>query len=155
MIFREIGKSKRDAGVDAASDMLKKGEYGVLSTTGDDGYPYGVPLSYVYFDAAIYFHCAQKGHKIDNMLYNDKVSFCVVGEVAAVPEKFTTRYKSTIAFGRAVEVFEKEKEEVLKKLVEKYSKNYSYEGDVYIKRESSNARVFKIEIEHLTGKQRI
>ncbi len=44
-----------------AVELLHKAEYGVLSTVDKSGQPYGVPLSYVYKDNAIYFHCAVDG----------------------------------------------------------------------------------------------
>ena len=46
-------------------EILKRGEYGVLAVQGDEGYPYAVPLNYVFVDGAIYFHSAKEGHKID------------------------------------------------------------------------------------------
>ena len=41
----------------------ENGTSGVLAVAGDDGYPYTVPLSYVYHDSKIYFHAAKSGLK--------------------------------------------------------------------------------------------
>ena len=49
-----------------AIEILEAAEYGVLSTVGEDGQPYGVPLSYVYKEDAIYFHCVVAGQKLNN-----------------------------------------------------------------------------------------
>jgi len=62
-----------------AEAILAAGAYGVLSTVGEDGQPYGVPVSYTYKNNCIYFHCAAVGHKIENIQNNPRVSFCVVG----------------------------------------------------------------------------
>ncbi|NLB53024.1 MAG: hypothetical protein GX808_08820 [Syntrophomonadaceae bacterium] len=56
-----------------AIELLKAGEYGVLSSVSENGYAYGVPLNYVYFDNSIYFHCAAEGRKLDDIKKNDKV----------------------------------------------------------------------------------
>lgn len=40
---------------------------GVLSVLGDDGYPYGMPVTHWYNEknGKIYFHGAKSGHKIE------------------------------------------------------------------------------------------
>ena len=89
-------------------EILKRGKYGVLAVQGDEGYPYTVPLNYVFIDGAIYFHSAKEGHKIDAITREAKASFCVVDKSAVVPELFATAYKSIIAFGRVRIVEEQE-----------------------------------------------
>jgi nitroimidazol reductase NimA-like FMN-containing flavoprotein (pyridoxamine 5'-phosphate oxidase superfamily) len=61
-MFREIRLKDRVVDDEKAVEIIKKGSYGVLSTIGADGYPYGVPLNYTYFNNCICFHCAQEGH---------------------------------------------------------------------------------------------
>ena len=58
MTFREMRRMDRKISDNQARELLKNNTYGVLSTIGVDGYPYGVPLNYVFFNDAIYFHCA-------------------------------------------------------------------------------------------------
>lgn len=86
-----------------ARALLKKQTYGVLSVVGEDGAPYGVPLNYFYAESenAIYFHCARSGRKIDAIGSESRVSFTVVGREEIDPLRFTTRYESVIAEGRA------------------------------------------------------
>ncbi len=43
--------------------ILYDNQYGLLSTVGMDGYPYGVPISYIYVDGKIYFH----GTNVDSL----------------------------------------------------------------------------------------
>ena len=59
-MFREIRLKDRVVTDEKAIEIISKGSYGVLSTIGEDGYPYGVPLNYTYTDNCICFHCAQE-----------------------------------------------------------------------------------------------
>lgn len=133
--------------------ILAKGEYGVLSTCGHDGKPYGVPLNYVYRDHCIYFHCAPSGYKIQRITENPKVSFCVVGETRLLPSDFSTEYQSVIASGTASAVEGQEQRNALQWLVEKYSPRYMDEGMQYIERHGPATRVIRIRIEKISGKQ--
>ena len=54
--------------------ILDRCTSGVLALTGDGGYPYAVPLSYVYSDGAIYFHSAVQGHKVDAIRRDSRYS---------------------------------------------------------------------------------
>lgn len=152
-MFRKIKLKDRAVDDEKAIKILLKGSYGVLSTTGEDGYPYGVPLNYTYFDNCICFHCAQQGHKLDNIKFNEKVSFCVVTCSDVLANKFDTDYESAIAFGRANEVTDKsEKKDILLSVIKKYSKNYLDAGMNYMKKYWDETKVIKIKIDHFSGK---
>lgn len=135
-------------------ELLLTGEYGVLSTVSPDGQPYGVPLNYSYSGDVIYFHCALEGHKLENIKGNKKVSFCVVGNTEVLPDKFATKYESVIVFGEACEVTGEEKQKGFVELLKKYSSGFMKEGQVYIEKIGSTARVCKISPESITGKAR-
>lgn len=152
--MRTIRRSDREITVPEARTILANGEYGVLSTTGKDGQPYGIPLSYAYKDNCIYFHCALSGHKNENIENNPRVSFCVVGKTRILPEKFATEYESAVAFGTAAAVSGAEQHEALLLLLEKYSPDHIEEGKKYIRQKIETTKVFKIEIEHVSGKAR-
>ncbi|MDF2839594.1 MAG: transporter, partial [Clostridia bacterium] len=77
-MYREMRRKDRQVSQDEALDILKKGEYGILSTSDAQNIPYGVPMSYAYADKYIYLHGATVGQKLDNIKANPKVSFCVV-----------------------------------------------------------------------------
>jgi nitroimidazol reductase NimA-like FMN-containing flavoprotein (pyridoxamine 5'-phosphate oxidase superfamily) len=147
---------RKDRGLDAraAMELLAAGEYGVLSTAGKDAQPYGIPLSYIYRNDAIYFHCALDGHKLENIAANPGVSFCVVGKTRVLPEKFATEYESAVAFGVASEVQGDERADALLWLLEKYSPGFIEEGKKYIDKLDSVTKVMKITITHLSGKAR-
>jgi len=151
-MFRELRRKEKMMPEEETLEVLKNGQEGVLATLGEDGYPYAVPLNYACHNGNIYFHCAKTGHKIDNIAHNTKVSFCVVADAEIIPEEFSTRFRSVIAFGNAVEVFEDEKRAGLLALLQRYSSEYIAEGKKYIASDTNKIKVFKIEIEHITGK---
>ena len=153
-MFRKLRRSEKEIKNTEAIEILRNCEYGILSTTSENGYAYGVPLNYVYINDSIYFHCATEGYKLDNIKNNDKVSFCVVGQTAILPDEFSTKYESVILFGRANEAFDDEKEEALLELIKKYSKDHIEEGKEHIKRASSKTKVIKVTVEHISGKGR-
>ncbi|SCY15067.1 pyridoxamine 5'-phosphate oxidase family protein [Alkaliphilus peptidifermentans] len=153
-MFREMRRTDRRIDNGRIVEILMNGHYGVFSTIGENGFPYGVPLSYVYLNSHIYFHCATNGYKLDNLKNNDKVSFCVIGNTEILPQDFSTKYESVIAFGKALEVFEDEKIKVLRELLKKYSKDYLEKGEAYIKNAGDKTKVIKIEIQNITGKAR-
>ena len=150
----EIRNQKRAISEAGARELLGRGEYGILSTCGPDGQPYGVPLNYCLFAGTLYFHCAVAGHKLENLGDDSRVSFCVVGKTEVLPEQFATRYESVIVTGRAAEIFADEKQHALELLVAKYSPGFQAQGRKYIAAQSAQARVFRIDIEALTGKAR-
>lgn len=155
-MYREMRRKDRKTTSEDAMALLEKGEYGILATSDSSNAPYAVPVSYVFFNDCIYFHCALEGHKLDNIKSNSKVSFCVVGNTKVLPEKFSTAYQSTIVFGIAhiVENTE-EKNMALYKILEKYSPDFLQSGSEYIKKAADKTYVVKIDINHISGKQRI
>ncbi len=154
MNFREMRRKDRQVFDDLITEILDKGEYGVLSVFGENGYPYGVPVNYIYQDKSVYFHCAKTGHKLDAIRDNEKVSFCVVTDTELIPEDFSTIYKSVIAFGFATIASEDEKKKALMGLIKKYSSDYEEKGRDYVNKEHSGTVIVKINIEHITGKAR-
>lgn len=152
-MFREMRKAERQLTDADAVAILEKGEYGILSTVSEDGYPYGVPVSYAYKDGVIYFHCARNaGQKTANLAANPKICFTVVGGTELLPDKFSTKYESVIAFGLARKA--EDPKEGLLLLVEKYSPNFMEEGKAYIERASHKADIFELHIRHMTAKGR-
>ncbi|MDD2190258.1 MAG: pyridoxamine 5'-phosphate oxidase family protein [Eubacteriales bacterium] len=151
-MFKEMRRKDKMLTEDEMLDILASSEYGVLSTIGDDGFPYGVPVNYVYKDDFIYFHSASTGHKLDNVANNANVSFCVVRDVELIPDDFNTKFKSVIAFGTVSEVAEAEKDAILTLFLDKFSKDFIPSGMDYIKNAGPNARVFAIKVLHMSAK---
>ena len=152
-MFREMRRKDKMKTYEEAVQILGECTNGVLSVIGDGGYPYGVPVSYIYNDGKIYFHCAGEGHKLDAIKADTRVSFTVVGADEIAPEKFTTMYKSVIVFGRASIIdTDEEKMAALNLIREKYSEAFPAEGAAYIEKFWDKTTVVVIEIEHMTGK---
>ena len=155
-MFRNMLRKKQLLSREATVDILKAGTSGVLGVTGDDGYPYTVPLSYALEGDTLFFHCAKKGHKIDAIERNDKVSFCVISKDEVMPQTFTTHFGSAIVFGRArILTDDSERRHALECLVAKYSPGYLAEGQREIEREWARVCVIELKIEHMTGKTAI
>lgn len=153
-MFKGMRRSEREISIEGVNGILEVGEYGVLATVGENGYPYATPVSYVYYNKSLYFHSALEGSKLDNIKYNEKVSFCVVGKTKVLQGKFSTEYESVIVFGKAFEAKGEEKKEALIAIAEKYSPDFKVEGLQYIDRAIDKTCVIRIEIERVTGKAR-
>ena len=152
-MFREMKRKERQLSAELTEKILNKCTNGVLSVIGDDGYPYGVPVSYAYSDGKIFFHCAKEGHKVDAIKNNPKVSFTVIAQDDVIPEKYGTDFASVIAFGKAS--FVEDPEEMLRShisIIEKYSSEYYDGGIEYFNKAKTAMRMVKIDIEHITGK---
>lgn len=153
-MFRPMRRFKQQLSKEECEEILNNCKSGVLAVIGDNGYPYAVPLSYVYFNEKIYFHCAKEGHKVDALANNNKVSFCVVAKDDVVPEKLTTYFKSVIIFGKAKKLEGKALQEAAMQLGLKYNKNEKSVKDE-IQKALARMSCFEIQIEHITGKQAI
>jgi hypothetical protein len=153
-MVRELRRKDRGMTGSEARDLLERGEYGVLSTRGPDGAPYGVPLNYCVIDGAVYFHCAVEGRKLENIAADGRVSFCVVGTTEVLPERFSTRYENVIIEGIATEAHAGEKQRALEGLLAKYSADHRLEGLKYIAAQGGRTRVFRIDIGSVCGKVR-
>lgn len=127
--FHPMRRHKQQLSQEKCFEILEKGSSGTLALLDKQGFPYSVPLSYVFFPGkateaqipesqilhpngekpasaetqdnlgSIYFHSALKGHKIDAIRNCAKASFCVIAADDVIPEKFTTAYRSVIVFG--------------------------------------------------------
>ena len=64
-MFRKMRRFKQGLTREECVEILKNEPRGVLSLIGDDGYPYGLPMTHYYNadNGKIYFHCARVGHK--------------------------------------------------------------------------------------------
>ena len=136
--------------------ILQKSTAGTLALLGDNGYPYTVPISYVYADGKLYFHSALSGHKIDAIRNCDKASFCVIDQDEVHPEKYTTYFRSVIAFGR-IHIIEDEQEklETARLLGDRYNPNQEEALQKEIEKGLSRMVMIRFDIEHLTGKEAI
>lgn len=134
-------------------EILEQGTSGVLAVAGDMDYPYAVPIGYVYHDGKIYFHCAKSGHKIDAIKRNPKVSFCVVAQDEVVPEKYATRFRSVIAFGKATILSGEDMRRPIELLAAKYTPDDEAGRMREIEKDYPALCMIVLNIEHMTGKK--
>ena len=109
--FRPMRRIRQQLCDAEAVGILERATSGTLALLGDNGYPYAVPISYVYDDGKLYFHSALSGHKVDAIRRCEKASFCVIAQDDVIPEKYTTEFRSVIAFGR-IHIIEDEEEKL-------------------------------------------
>lgn len=139
---------------DEAAEILRRGKVCTLALAGDDGYPYAVPLNYVYDGTSVYVHSAREGHKIDALRRSEKCSLCVVDADEVVPERFTTYFRSAIAFGRAgIVEDDAERLRALRLLSEKYAPGVDPSEE--LRRFFAAVCVIRITIEALSGKEAV
>ena len=156
-MFREMRRKRQQLSEKESIEILINSTSGTLAVSGDDGYPYAVPLSYIYHDGKIFFHCAKTGHKLDAIKNNSKVSFCVIAQDKVIPEKYTTYFRSVIVFGQA-HIMENDSEirAAIRLLAEKYHPDDSEEHrNEMIEKDSAALCMVEIDIEHMTGKEAI
>lgn len=156
-MFRPMRRHTQQLTHEEAVALLEKATSGVLALSGDEGYPYAVPISHVYADGKLYFHGAKTGHKVDAVTREPKASFCVVDQDEVVPERYTTYFRSAIAFGK-IRIFtdDAKKRQALVLLGRKYHPTDSAEGlTKAIDAEFPATCMMEMTIEHLTGKEAI
>ncbi|MCR5264780.1 MAG: pyridoxamine 5'-phosphate oxidase family protein [Clostridiales bacterium] len=153
--FRPMRRSRQQLSDKECAGILSRCSSGVLACLGDGGYPYAVPLSYVWDGEKLYFHCAKSGHKLDAVRSCDKASFCVTDLDDVVPDKYTTRYRSVIVFGRVAEITDDDaKRAAIEKLADKYNPSAAAPyRDRFIDAEWAPLCMLCLTPEHITGKQ--
>jgi len=151
-MFRKMRRFKQQLPEEECLDILEKAPRGVLAVLGDEGYPYTVPLNFVYHEGRLYFHTAFEGHKIDAIKNYDKASFCVLYEGYQNPGEWWYYFKSVIAFGK-VRIMEDRDEinEKLRLLAMKYMPAEEIEPDMA--KNAHRAGMIELSIEHVTGKR--
>jgi len=153
-MFREMGRGAQALPMSRCEEILRRGSSGVLALAGDDGYPYALPISYLYDGQRLYFHCALTGHKIDAIRRCEKASFCVIDQDKVVPERFTTHYRSVITFGR-MRILKPGEE--FDRAILCLAQRYAPGMEEAARRETEKYRgalcMLAMDIDHMTGKQ--
>ncbi|MDR3560425.1 MAG: pyridoxamine 5'-phosphate oxidase family protein [Negativicutes bacterium] len=131
---------------------------GRLATVDPDGQPYITPLNYIVHQDKIYFHCAVKGHKMDNIAADSRVCFEVShtdkSVFAAKTCECSTRYTSVLVFGRArlLESVE-EKVRILSEISARFAAGRPYEPVEAAG--AAGCSVVEVSIEKISGKRNI
>jgi nitroimidazol reductase NimA-like FMN-containing flavoprotein (pyridoxamine 5'-phosphate oxidase superfamily) len=140
---------------EAVEALMTKQWVGHLATQNADGFPYVVPVHFVFAGKIIYIHGLNRGQKLANIRANDKVCFEVEEMDSLILDEkacdVNTKYQSVIAFGKAMMVEDPaEKADALDKIVGKYTPQLF--GQEYPENMLKATGIIKIFVEHITGK---
>ena len=154
--FRKMRRiEKRGISNDAALELLRKGKRGVLAVSGDNDYPYAIPINFYFDESAmkIYFHSALAGHKVDSMKRNPKVCFTIFSEPEIRDLDWAPYVRSAVVFGKAAPVANpEEKRAILKTFAMKYYPTEAM-ADEEIEEDFAAVQMIEITIDHITGKE--
>ena len=123
----------------------------------DNGTPYIVPMHFGIKGNALYFHCANKGRKLDIIKRNPAVCFEIESDHQITntgkPCNWSTRYASVIGYGTASLVTDiLQKTEALAVIVAHYAPGTVYE---FQPKKVGEVAVLKVDITSMTGKKSV
>ena len=153
-MFREMAKKKQSLSKEQIDRILVNEKRGVLSVHGENGYPYGLPINYWYDPETgnIYFHSGKKGHKIDAIRGNNKVSFCVYDGGYRKDDHWSLNISSVIVFGTLHLVPDGETaNRVYRQLSLKFTNDLDY-IDTEIEKFGKNTLCLELRPVHISGK---
>lgn len=153
MTHRSIRRKDRQLPQEEALAILERGTYGVLAVTGDEGWPYAVPMNYIFLDGNLYLHCAKEGHMLESIAREERVCFTVVTRGELIPNHITALYESVIVFGVAALVEdEEERLSVLEALVDILGSVSPEIKAQYIQSKGAKTGLVRIQPTQITGK---
>ena len=140
-------------------ETLANGFCGRLATIGADGYPYCVPLLYVWMDGEIYLHnTSAKGHLRSNVDQETRVCFEMDESGAVFPYgRFecdtSVAFRSVIAFGTIRVIADvRTKQRFFEALMAKYAKRGPDRPAGFFPR-IDQVTLYAIGVERMTGKE--
>ena len=154
-MFRPIRRTKREISIEQTRQLLSDERRGVLAVNGDDGYPYAIPINFIYDEKnqKIYFHGARAGYKYEAIKACEKVCFTVYGNESIKKEAWAPYMQSAVVFGRCHLIDDQDHAiELVKMFARKYypdEKTIEDEVEAYGK----TVQMFEIDIEHMSGKE--
>lgn len=155
-MFRELARKNKQLEYDECIKLLREEKRGVLSVSGDDDYPYGMPMNHFYCEdeGCIYFHCGrQAGHRLDALKRHSKVSFCVYNEGCRKEGDWALTIESVIVFGR-IEIIDNM--EIITDISARLSRKFT-QDEAYIAKEiaafAHETLLLKLTPEHICGKR--
>ena len=154
IMFRTIRRKAKEIDTEAAKELLESARRGILAVNGDDGYPYAVPVNYVYDNGKIYIHSAKYGYKIEALKNSDKVCFSAILNSRVQQDMFTAAYQSVVAFGRASFVEDDaERRRILEQFIYKLSPDFVEGGMKFVDAAIGKTALICIDVEEIKGKE--
>ncbi|MBQ7651848.1 MAG: pyridoxamine 5'-phosphate oxidase family protein [Victivallales bacterium] len=154
-MFRPMRRIKQQLPDEEALEVLKSAKRGVLSVTGDVGWPYGVWLNPYYreSDGRIYFLGAKEGHKVDALRKDSRASFTVIDEGVKDEGGWAYTFRSVVVFGRIEFVEDHERAlQLCRELARRFNPS---EEDIEkeIQMYGAHMQMMALIPEHITGKR--
>lgn len=156
-MFREMRRKAQLQDVETCQKVLREAGRGTLAVLGDEGWPYAVPINFVYDPTrgehgSIFVHVALAGHKLDAIRRSNKVCFTVMDEGYRNEGEWWWYLRSVVCFCRASIIEDpQQKYEALFALGSKYFPP-DYEIDHDIAKNGSRVNMLELKIVHMTGK---
>ena len=153
-MFRPMRRFRQEISREECEKILLEAPRGVLAVLGDEGYPYALPIDFLYVpeQARIYFHGAKEGHKLDAIRRVDKCSFCVMDEGFRREGEWALNIKSVIVFGRVRPIAEEQNNlEIARRIGLKYYPD-AESVEEEMRKAASRVLCLEMQIEHMTGK---
>jgi len=138
-------------------EIIKRGNHITLALTDNDN-PYIVTMSYGFDESnkCLYFHCANKGDKLDYIKKNGKVCGTIIEDNGYIKTKCDHDYSSLIIRGNIVIVSElEEKKHGLQILLNHLEEDPKPIFERNIKNDESynSVTILKVSIESIIGKK--
>ena len=156
----QIRRADRMMPDDRAHEFLERGFSGRLATIGEDGYPYCVPLLYVWMDDQVFVHTTSaRGHLRTNVERERRICFEVdepdqVFDYGRFECDSGLAYSSVVLFGTIRIVEEREvKQRFCEMLMQKYGKADTAGRPKGFFPRLDIITVYAIVVERITGKQ--
>ena len=153
-MFREMARKEKQMTEEEILKVVRSQNYGVLSVHGDDGFPYGVPVNYVFHDGRFYVHGpVASSHRMDSIEKDDRVCFTIVDRHTLIEETYETDYSSVIVFGTAAVLrTDEEKQNAMQSFVRLLAPGALPKVCNTCLRESGGYSIVVITPVHMTGK---
>jgi nitroimidazol reductase NimA-like FMN-containing flavoprotein (pyridoxamine 5'-phosphate oxidase superfamily) len=155
----QLRRADRAMSEQRAYAMLERGFSGQLATVGADGYPYCIPLLYIWMDGEIYLHTSSAGgHLRANVEREPRICFGIdepdqVFDYGRFECDSGLAYQSVIVFGKIRIIEERAvKQRFCEALMAKYGKPDSNRPKGFFPRIDA-ITVYAIAIERITGKE--
>ena len=153
--MRRIEKAITDKKI--ITELLNKGRYITIAMSKDDN-PYVITLSYGYDNSrfALYFHCANKGQKIDYIKYNPLVCGTIIEDNGYHQDECVQSFRSLVIRGRlnTVDTIQ-EKKHAFDVLLNHLEKDPSIVKEKYFGNDKNYIKtsILRLDITDITGKE--
>lgn len=155
----QIRRADRAMSDERARETLAQGYGGHLATVSEDGFPYCIPLLYVWIDGALYLHTTSaRGHLRANIERDDRACFEIderegVFDYGRFECDSGLAYRSVCLFGRMRIVEDRPaKQRFCEALMEKYGKPETKRPRGFFPRLDA-ITVYAMAVERMTGKE--